>query len=146
MRRSPIVTSLLLLLHAAVFVGCSDSDSPTEARPPSRSLNGTFVGSLPVQPPGEDWSEVTMALVTEKDVSGVLRPKVGIVHSVGGTYAGANLILRIGDLPGTSACHEISMSVFRFDRDAANQVVAFEGTLSGRCQGTVSGGFRMVKQ
>jgi hypothetical protein len=137
---------MILVLLAIGPLGCSDSDDPTGALPPSRAVNGTFSGAMPVEPPGEDWSRVTMDLVTDRGVSGTLKPLVGIDHAIGGTFAGNNLILRVGDLPGDSTCIEIALNIFRFELNSSNEVTAFEGTLSGRCQGTVSGSFRMERQ
>jgi hypothetical protein len=109
-------------------------------------VNGTFSGAMPVEPPGEDWSHVTMDLVTDRGVSGTLKPLAGIEHAIGGTFAGNNLILRVGDLPGDSTCSEIALNIFRFEFNSSNEVTAFDGTLSGQCQGTVSGSFRMERQ
>lgn len=137
---------IVLLLVTSTISGCSESDSPTSALPASRAVNGTFGGSLPVQPPGEDWSSVTMQLMTQGKVSGVLKPKAGVDHAIGGTYAGTNLLLQIGDLPGDGKCYEISMNIFRFEFNVASEITAFEGTLSGHCQGTVTGFVRMERQ
>jgi len=144
MRR--LLPVFLLVMASFPFAGCSDSDSPTVALPPTRALNGTFEGALPDRIPGEDWSTTTMVLQTAGNVSGTITPKVGASRPVGGTYAGTNLLLSIGNLPQAEACYEITMNVFRFEYDAANEVSAFEGTLMGRCQGTVSGGFRMERR
>lgn len=130
------------------LAGCSDSDSPTIALPPSRTLNGSFGGELPSLIPGEDWSAVTLQLQTasERNVSGTIEPKTGPTRPIGGTFAGTNLVLSIGELPTEQACYEYTLNIFRFEFDAANEVTAFEGTLMGRCQGTVSGGFRMTRK
>jgi len=140
-RFAPAIFLLLLPL-----TGCSDSESPTIALPPTRALNGTFSGPMPSLIPGEDWSNVTMELMTQGNVSGTFTPKSGPTRPVGGTYAGTNLVLSIGNLPQGASCFEITMNVFRFEFNSSNDVSAFEGTLTGRCQGTVSGSFRMERK
>ena len=137
---------MLLLLLPTALISCNESDSPTIALPATRSLNGTFGGAMPVAPPGEDWSSVVMVLQTSGDVSGVLKPAAGIDHSVGGTYAGTNLILSVGDLPSDNTCVQIQLNVFRFEFDLENNVTAFDGTVSGNCPGPLSGSFRMERQ
>jgi len=140
--RKLLLPALLLIS----FVSCSDSDSPTIALPPTRALNGTFSGAMPSLIPGEDWSTVTMELETKGNVSGTITPKTGTTRPVGGTYAGSNLVLSVGNLPQDASCFEITMNVFRFEFSSTNEVTAFEGTLMGRCQGTVSGSFRMERK
>jgi len=139
-------TSLVLLLVTVPLLGCSDSDSPTATLPQSRDLEGTFTGPLPVKPPGEDWSEVTMDLTTNRNVSGVLRPKVGTERPVAGTFVGSNLIMSVGNLAPSPTCYEISLNIFRFEANAANETIAFEGTIQGTCEGTLSGTFRMERK
>lgn len=144
----PALLRFLLVVAVLPFAGCSDSDSPTIALPPSRALNGTFEGPLPSRIPGEDWSTVALDLTTssERNVSGTITPKAGSPRPIGGAFAGTSLILSIGDLPQQQACFAFTLNIFRFEFDAANEVSAFEGTLAGECQGTLAGGFRMTRK
>ncbi len=135
------VSVILLLI---LTFGCSESDSPTSPLPPPRTIDGTFSGFITVQPPGEDWSNVTLELQTAGNVSGTLKPKTGAERPVGGTYVGPNLILNVGGLT-ESSCVEITLNAFRFERDASNRVTAFDGSVQGRCPTPVSGAFGMKR-
>lgn len=137
----------LVVALVATLLSCSDSDNPTIGLPSVPVLDGIWAGSLPTQPPGEDWSSVVLEFQQDaRQVSGVLRPNGGVTHQVGGTFSGTTLILRIGDLPDDGSCLEIQMNVFTFEFDAENKTVGFSGTLSGECGGAVSGSFQFRKQ
>jgi len=139
--RSHFVSICLLL---SLAVGCSESDSPTAVLPLPRTIDGVFVGTVSVQPPGEDWSSVTLKLESAGNVSGTLTPKSGTERPVRGAYVGQNLILDVGEL-NESSCVELTLNGFRFERDASNRVTAFDGSVQGRCPAPVTGTFSMKR-
>lgn len=145
MSRLPYLSLIALLAFS--LVSCSDSSSPTAALPAVPALDGLWTGSLPIQPPGEDWTSVVLELTQDaRQVSGELRPNGGMNHQIGGAFSGSNLILRVADLPNDGSCFEIQMNIFSFEFDAENKTVGFSGTLTGECGGTIAGSFQFRKQ
>jgi hypothetical protein len=70
----------------------------------------------------------------------------GTHHSVSGTVSISSAVLDLGNLPGTSTCYSFQLYINTFLSDAQGNLVAFSGTLGGRCCGTVAGTFRFERQ